>query len=237
MLPVDNLYVLDVPGNEHTLKILSYFNDNIQKYNGLAKRKIRVYRLTKPMIKKDDIMKKFEDKGITILPSLEIFQPRPVIFSNAEEIIAFCDTLFKDLLMRIQKRQKTKQREQTAGPMMLNGGDNPYADFMKTEALSKDNEENVNADMSTHMNDRYRNALQRRAPAGMKKGADDEEMDEMDDPGFGGGGDPEEPPPTRQDPDVEAEDNVMSSVNKICGKDPDGEIERAFYENLQVTDI
>ena len=123
MLPIDNLYVLDVPGNEHTLKILSYFNDNVQKYNGLAKRKIRVYRLTKPMIKKDEIMKKFEAKGITILPSLEIFDPKPIIFSNAEEIIAFCETLFKAKLMRMQKRQQTQRTEQRAGPMMLNGGD------------------------------------------------------------------------------------------------------------------
>jgi hypothetical protein len=33
----------------------------------------------------------------------------------------------------------------------------------------------------------------------------------------------------------DTKDNVMSSVNKVCGTDADGELEKAFYENLQPT--
>ena len=31
----------------------------------------------------------------------------------------------------------------------------------------------------------------------------------------------------------DTKDNVMSSVNKVCGADADGELEKAFYEILQ----
>jgi hypothetical protein len=233
MLPVDNLYVLDVPGNAHTLKILTYFNENIQKYNGLAKRKIRVYRLTKPMIKQDDIVKKFESKGITVLPSFEVFQPTHAILSNAEEIIAFCEILFKAILARGQKKQQ--QPPQQAGPMLLNG-DNPYADFYKNEIVGKDSDEDMGANMATHMSDRYRTALQGRNPKS-RTAPDNQDMDEMGDTNptrRGGGGAPpipEEPPGM----DATAEDNVMSSVNKICGDDADGQIEKAFFANLQET--
>lgn len=244
MLPVDNLYVLDVPGNEHTLKILTYFNENIQKYNGLTKRKIRVYRLTKPMIKKDEIMKKFEEKGITILPSLEVFQPKHTIFSNAEEIIAFCETLFKATIMRMQ-RKKQQQQPQQAGPMLLNG-DNPYADFYKDEIVGKDGDEDIGANMATQISDRYRTALQGRNPKS-RTAPDNEDMDDMGDvnptrrgSGSGGGrpGQTTGLPPMPEEPpgmDATAEDNVMSSVNKICGDDADGQIEKAFFANLQET--
>ena len=64
ILPVDNLYILDVDNNKASISVLDYFDANIQKYNQLARRKIRIFRITTDMIKEGAVLKGLEQKGI-----------------------------------------------------------------------------------------------------------------------------------------------------------------------------
>ena len=256
---VDNLYILDVEGNKNTLKVLEYFDANIQKYNGLTKRKLRIYRITKPMIKEGGILKALEQKNIKSLPTLEIFQPVRQTFSGAPEIIAFTETLFK-ATMSIRQRQQQQQRQSSSFDdiSLLDDTNKLYSDFYKNEIIGKENEEDVGANISTNISDRYRNALERRSG----------KRDPMDDDGDGptlqdapparrapsmlgdamgsappqhvsGGGSRGIPmdnvrasaPGPNVDPNT-AEDSVMASVRKAAqGAGADADLEISLFQN------
>jgi len=239
MFPVDNLYVLDVANNENTQKILDYFDANVQKYNGLAKRKLRVFRITETMLQADDMIKALEQKGVKLLPSLQIFQPVQEVFSGVDEIIAFVETLFRAIIMKQQSQKRV--REEESNPLM-DDTNKLYTDFYKNEIIGRENEEDAGANMASQISDRYRSVMQRRNPKGRTAGGPGQEYDEgMEDApppqafaSRSGGDKIDKPPPlTEAEMAEDTKDNVMSSVNKVCGGDADGELERAFYENLQ----
>lgn len=173
IFPVDNLYILDVEGNQNTQSVLDYFDSNIQKYNGLTRRKLRIYRITRPMIKEGSVLKGLKQKGITILPTLEIFQPVSQIFTGVNEIIAFIETLFKATIS-VRQRQMSQEQGQfdAEGSTLMDDTNQLYDDFYKNEIRGKENEDDVAASMSTNISDGYRGALERRAgkrpPAGQE---------------------------------------------------------------------
>ena len=157
MFPVDNLYVLDVEGNENTLNILEYFKKNIQKYNKLMRRKIRVYRITDPMIKGSKIVDALEMKTIYTLPALEIFTPQSGILSGVDEITTFMETLFKSKLSRA-----TVPRPPDSQAVIEQNPEEMYQNFMQSEMTGKENELDVNTTMATQISDRYRTVMEGR---------------------------------------------------------------------------
>lgn len=171
ILPVDNLYILDIKGNERTLQILDYFDNNIQKYNGLARRKLRVYRITQEMINEGSILKGLEQKGIKTLPAMEIFKPVRQIFETGPEIITFIESLFKAKMIYYQRMQQNKQQSESP---LLDDTNKLYNDFYQNEIIGKENEENISANMSADISDRYRSALERRSG---KRGASNFEQE------------------------------------------------------------
>jgi hypothetical protein len=244
ILPVDNLYILDVDNNKASISVLEYFNANIQKYNQLARRKVRIFRITTDMIKAGTVLKGLEQKGIKTLPTLELFKPVHQAFSGAPEIIAFVETLFRKTIELRQYRQRSQQPH-IEGPPLLDDTNKLYSDFYRDEIIGKENEENIGANMSSQISDRYRTALERRSG---KRSAieDDDTLEDAPPPrrapsnmGDGallgddlGGGEPPPPPQQdniRHDP---TEDSVMSSVRKAAqGAGADADLEISLFQN------
>ena len=124
-----------------------------------------------------------------------------------------------------------------------------YSNFYKNEMIGKENEEDATANMACQMSDRYRGALERRATSrklnssGGGRVSDDGPPDgDIEDMGpmrrqstMGQPQNDMDPPDKEMMQDQPAEDNVMHSVSKIIESGADGDLEKAFYENLQAT--